>query len=98
MEKNNKKVVNAWCMYDWANSVYSLTITTAIFPGYYLAVTGDRLNFLGWDVKSSALYSYALSASFLIAAFLSPFLTSIADYTGKKKLFMQIFCYTGSIA
>lgn len=98
MEKNNKKMINAWCMYDWANSVYSLTITTAIFPGYYAWITKDweYVNFLDFNVKSSALYSFCLSASFLIAACLSPFLTSIADYTGRKKRFMQIFCYLGS--
>jgi UMF1 family MFS transporter len=98
IEKNNKKVINAWCMYDWANSVYSLTITTAVFPGYYLAVTQDRVTFLGFEFVNSALYSFALSFSFLAAAFLSPMLTSIADYTGRKKMFMQFFCYMGSLA
>ena len=85
-------------MYDWANSVYSLTITTAVFPSYYLAVTNEKVSFLGFELINSALYSYALSFSFLIAALLSPFLTSIADYTGKKKLFMQVFCYMGSFS
>lgn len=85
-------------MYDWANSVYSLTITTAVFPGYYLAVAKDKVNFFGFELLSSALYSWSLSCSFLIAALLSPFLTSIADYTGRKKLFMQIFCYLGSFS
>ncbi|MFN3404109.1 MAG: MFS transporter [Cytophagaceae bacterium] len=94
--KNDKKLINAWCMYDWANSVYSLTITTAIFPSYYLAVTSKEFYFLGFKVINSALYSFALSAAYLFAAILSPFLTAIADYTGKKKLFMQLFCYIGS--
>jgi MFS transporter, UMF1 family len=98
IEKNNIKVINAWCMYDWANSVYSLTITTAVFPGYYLAVTQERVKFLGFEFVNSALYSFALSFSFLAAAFLSPILTSIADYTGRKKMFMQGFCYLGSLS
>jgi len=98
IEKNNNKLINAWCMYDWANSAYSLTITTAVFPGYYLAVTQEKVNFLGFELINSVLYSSALSFSFLIAAFLSPFLTAIADYTGRKKLFMQIFCYLGSFS
>ncbi|WP_037574573.1 MFS transporter [Sporocytophaga myxococcoides] len=98
--KNNKKVQNAWCMYDWANSVYSLTITTAIFPSYYAAIMPerpDKVNFLGFEFYSSALYSFALAAVFLIAAILSPILTPIADNTGKKKFFMQMFCYLGSL-
>jgi MFS transporter, UMF1 family len=97
-EKNNKKVINAWCMYDWANSVYSLTITTAIFPGYYQAITQEKVTFLGFEFVNTALYSFSLSFAFIAAAFLSPMLTSIADYTGKKKRFMQLFCYLGSLA
>jgi len=100
MEKNNKKIINAWCMYDWANSVYSLTITTAIFPSYYAEVmpkAPKTVEFLGMKFLSAALYSYSLAAVFLIAAVLSPILTPIADYTGRKKMFMQIFCYIGSI-
>ena len=90
-------------MYDWANSVYSLVITSTIFPIYYSAVAENPdgtsvVNFLGFKLESSILYSYAVSASFLIIAALSPFLTSIADYSGRKKLFMQLFCYLGSIS
>ncbi len=103
MEKNNKKTIHAWCMYDWANSVYSLTIATAVFPEYFLAVTsnvatGNKVNFLGYTITNSVLYSYALSVVFLLAALFSPLLSSIADYTGKKKLFMRGFCYLGSIS
>lgn len=91
-------------MYDWANSVYSLTITTAIFPLYYLSITSasdgseQLVSFLGMSVKNVSLYSYALSVSFLIAVLLSPLLSGIADYSGKKKQFMQFFCYLGSLA
>ena len=41
MQTASKKVVNGWAMYDWANSVYNLVITSTIFPAYYEAVTGD---------------------------------------------------------
>jgi len=103
MEKNNSKVIRAWCMYDWANSVFSLTITTAIFPDYFMAMTenasnGNMVDFLGFNIVNSALFSYAVSFAFLVAAFISPFLSSIADYSGKKKAFMQAFCYIGALA
>ncbi len=98
---NNKKITNAWCMYDWANSVYSLTITTAVFPIYFESVTtsadGSKLvEFFGWELPNTVLYSYALSFSFLLTAVIIPLLTGIADYTGKKKLFLKIFAYLGS--
>ena len=86
---NDKRVIHAWCMYDWANSVYSLTITAAIFPIYYNAVTinengGDVVRFFGIEIVNSVLYSYSLSASFLMIALVLPILSGIADYTGGK--------------
>ncbi|RAU83386.1 MFS transporter [Pontibacter arcticus] len=104
MQKNDPTITRAWCFYDWANSVYSLVITSTIFPIYYSAVaknttTGSSIvPFFGFEVQSSVLFSYAVSASFLIIAFLSPFLTAIADYSGRKKMFMQFFCYLGALS
>jgi UMF1 family MFS transporter len=101
--KNNKRVVNAWCSYDWANSVYNLTITATIFPVYYSAVTraayqGEVVNFFGLQVQNTVLYSYAISFSFLVIVVLSPMLSGMVDYSGKKKRFMQFFTYMGSLA
>lgn len=100
---NNKKTVNAWCLYDWANSVYSLVITAAIFPVYYNAVAlapdgSDSIYFFGFRVVNSVLYSYALSFSFLIVSLILPLLSGIADYAGKKKFFMKLFVYIGSLS
>jgi UMF1 family MFS transporter len=100
--KNNPKVIRAWTWYDWANSVYSLSITTAIFPIYYNSVTSshgtDVVTLFGRHFKNTALYSYSLSFSFLLVAFLSPFLSGIADYKGNKKAFMKFFCVLGSLS
>lgn len=99
---NNPKLIRAWCMYDWANSVYSLVITTAIFPIYYksVAVTNgtDMVTFLGFTIQNSILYSYALSFSFLIVAAILPLLSGAADYSGNKKVFMKGFVWLGSLA
>src|ERR1051326_8034628 len=89
-------------MYDWANSVYSLVITTAIFPIYYNSITtvngSDLVHLFGRTYKNSALYSYSLSVSFLVIAFLSPLLSGIADFKGNKKSFMKFFCVLGSVS
>ena len=103
LEKNNKTLINAWASFDWANSVYNLIITTAIFPIYYLGTTedffkGDSIEFFGLIVTNSVLYSYAISFSFLVIVFISPMLSGIADYSGRKKMFMQFFTYLGSFA
>jgi MFS transporter, UMF1 family len=103
MEKNNPTVTRAWCFYDWANSVYSLVIISTIFPIYYSAISENPdgsswVDFLGFRLESSVLFSYAISGSFLMIAAISPFLTAIADYSGRKKLFLQLFCYLGSLS
>ena len=99
---NSKKLINAWCMYDWANSAYNLVITSTIFPTYFEAITrdpskGDTVRFLGRDFVNTALYNYALGTAFIIVSIISPILTSIADTRGNKKNFMRFFCYLGSI-
>jgi len=100
LKKGDKKLIGAWAFYDWANSVYSLVISTAVFPLYYSAITeGETVHFLGMDWNfPDTLYSYALSFSFLIVAFMSPILSAIADYTGNKKKFMKFFCWLGGLS
>jgi UMF1 family MFS transporter len=98
MQTAPEKVITGWAMYDWANSSYSLIITSAIFPTYYTAIAPAQVHLIGRTFDRSALASYAISFSFLVIAFLSPILSSIADYQGNKKSFMKFFCYIGSIA
>lgn len=103
MEKNSKRLINAWASYDWSNSVYNLIVTTAIFPIYYSAATkeafgGEIISFFGITVKNTVLYTYAISFSFLLVVILSPILSGIADYAGMKKKFMKFFTYLGSLA
>jgi MFS transporter, UMF1 family len=101
MQTASKKVINGWAMYDWANSVYNLVITTTFFPAYYAAVTSlenfpDGITFLGRRFVNTELKDYVLAFGFLVIALLSPILSSIADYKGNKKNFMRFFCYLGA--
>lgn len=124
MEKGDKKIIRGWVFYDWANSVYNLVISSAIFPIFYDIQTkrgyaesrhylnneggidtsqikeGEQVlvNFFGWEVSSSVLFSFVLSASFLVVSFLSPLLSGVADYTGSKKKFLKFFCYLGALS
>ncbi len=105
MQTAPKKIINAWCLYDWANSVYNLVITSTIFPAYYESMTGDGneqttdyVQFLGRQFVNTALYNYSLAFAFLLVALFSPLLSSIADYRGNKKSFLRFFMTMGSIA
>ena len=105
MQTASKKVIHGWAMYDWANSVYNLVITSTIFPAYYDAIAKERtdgdinyVHFLGREYVSTSLYNYAIAIALSIVALILPLLTSIADYRGNKKKFMAFFFTLGSIA
>jgi UMF1 family MFS transporter len=95
---DDKKTIRAWTYYDWANSAYSLIITSAIFPAYYSAIVPEKVMIGGVTYLRSSLASFSISFSFLFIAFLSPILSSIADSRGNKKSFMRFFCYLGASA
>lgn len=95
-------MINGWVMYDWSNSVYQLTIASTIFPIYYNTVTRHSGNFLvtffGHPFINTVLYSWAIAAAYLVVAMISPLLSSFADYTGRRKTFMQIFTWIGALS
>lgn len=101
--RNNKKIINAWVFYDWANSVYPLVITTALFPIFYEGVThaaspDGKVTFLGREFVNTALISYVTSFMFLLVSVISPILSGIGDFTGNRAIFLRIFCYLGSFS
>ncbi|UOB18244.1 MFS transporter [Abyssalbus ytuae] len=102
LEKGSKKLLNAWAFYDWANSVYSLVIASAIFPIFYGALFEIKglvyIQAFGTEIKNTALISFVTAAAFLVIAVISPLLSGIADYVGNKKSFMKFFCYLGGLS
>lgn len=100
LEKGSKKLINAWAFYDWANSVYSLVISSAIFPIYFGALFADinTISFFNYEIKNTAVISFGTAMAFVIVALISPLLSGIADYVGNKKKFMKIFVYLGSLS
>src|SRR6185312_3862420 len=101
--KNNKRTIRAWAFFDWANSAYNLVITSTIFPAYYVAITsneqnGNHVTFFGKSFVNTALQDYVLAAAYLVIAILLPILTSIADYRGNKRIFMQFFTWIGAVS
>lgn len=105
---SSKRVVRAWCMYDWANSVYNLVISSAIFPVYYTAITttkddqgnpiSDVVHFMGMDLKNTVLSNFVIAFSLLLVCVLSPMFSGLADAKGNKKTFLRLYCYMGAIA
>ncbi|WP_242205266.1 MFS transporter [Aestuariivivens insulae] len=99
LEKGSQKLLNAWAFYDWANSVYTLTIASSIFPIFYSALfltEVKQVQAFGFEFKSTALITFVTAFTFLVVAFISPILSGVADYIGNKKTFLKFFCYLGS--
>jgi UMF1 family MFS transporter len=100
--KDDPSVIRGWVMYDWANSVYQLTIASAIFPVYYNTVTRNgsdfTVDFFGFHIINTVLYSWSIAAAYLLMALLSPLLSSIADFTGRRKAFMMFFTWVGAVS
>ena len=102
LKKGSKKLLNAWAFYDWANSVYSLVIASAVFPIYYQALFSsagvDTVIVFGGEIRSTPLITFTTAAAFVIVSLLIPILSGIADFVGNKKVFMKFFCYLGALS
>ena len=96
--KNIPRIINGWAFFDWANSAYALVITVAIFPGYFLTLTDDTVNVLGFQMSDSTLYAWSISLAYLVIALISPILSGIADFGGHKKSFLRFFTTLGALA
>lgn len=94
---NDKKVIRAWTFFDWANSVYSLVISTAIFPIYFISITNDQMEVFGMNISNSALYSFVVAFSYVLISLISPLLGGMADYGGKRLFFLKFFTSLGAI-
>ena len=95
---NDEKVIRAWALFDWANSAYSLVITTAIFPIYFIAVAPDQINILGKSFSNTSVYSYSISFAYILISLVAPILGGIADAGNRRLSFLKLFTTMGSIA
>ena len=95
---NDKRIINGWAMFDWANSSYALVIAVAIFPLYFNGVVDPEFEIWGIPMTNTALFSYSLSIAYIVVAISLPLLSGIADYGGRKMYFMKFFTTIGSLA
>lgn len=96
--KNDPKMINSWAMFDWANSSYSLVISSAIFPAYFLSITTEKIRVGESVLPNSSYFSFIISAAYILVAIMMPLLSGIADYSGRRMYFLKLFTTIGSIA
>lgn len=93
-DRRYRRAINAWCMYDWANSAFATTILAAVLPVYYSQVAGATLPS---EARATAYWSLGISVSLFIVAILSPILGTISDVIRGKKRFLAIFVGLGIV-
>ncbi|HEC33764.1 MAG TPA: MFS transporter [Chloroflexi bacterium] len=91
VSRTHAQIVNAWCMYDWANSAFATTIMAAVLPTFYSAVAGATLT----PVQASSRWGYTNTIAMLLVAFAAPILGAMADHSGAKKRFLGGFAGLG---
>jgi UMF1 family MFS transporter len=93
-DREYKRRIRAWTMYDWANSAFATTILAAVLPAYYSGVAGATLPSAA---VATAYWTTTLSMSLIIVAILSPILGTIADVMRGKKKMLSIFVGIGVV-
>jgi len=96
--KNDKKIIRGWALFDWANSVFALVVATAVFPPYFSSMAPDFMQVFGLSIDSNTLYSFSISISYLAIAIMTPILSGIADYSGRRKTFLKAFTVLGVLS
>ena len=84
-------MINAWAMYDWANSAFVTTIMASVLPVYYSTVACKGLS----PSDATANWAFTTTIALILVAIVSPILGAMADFTGAKKRFLTIFVAIG---
>jgi UMF1 family MFS transporter len=97
-EKNNKKTIWAWAMFDWANQAYNMVIISTIFPAYYVAITankqnGDMVTFFGHKYVNTVLSNYVLAVSYLLIVLMLPIIPAAIYLDGQPGLYGIVLFY-----
>ena len=88
--KKKKRAQWAWYFYDFGNSAYAAVVLLAVYAAYFKqSVVGTA--------EGSALWGLALTISMLVVAVISPFLGTLADYSGRKKTFLLVMTFISII-
>lgn len=97
-----RRAIRGWCMYDWANSAFATSASTAILPAYFVVLFkdafGPEVQVLGFTLTGSSMWSLGIAVSTAVVAFTSPVLGAIADRAAIKKKLLWVYTVAGAVA
>ncbi len=93
MERDNRKSIISWALYDWGNSAFATTVMAAFFPIFFKQFWSAGVD----PVVSTAKLGMANSIAGMVVALCAPVLGAIADRGGAKKRFLFFFAFMGVV-
>ena len=98
-EKNNKKTIFGWSLYDWAKSAYETTTLGAILPVYFVSVVvpAEGFNFRGNLYTGAEVWGFAIGSALFIFFLIMPTIGAIGDLSGNRMKLFKIFAYGGAV-
>lgn len=81
-----------WCMYDWGNSSFPAVILSFVFAPYFLSQVAED------PITGEAHWGFAISASAVLVALLSPVFGSFADRSGRRRRWLGLASFTAILA
>ena len=98
-EKNNKRTIFGWSMYDWAKSAYETTILGAVLPVYFVSVIvpEEGFEFRGNVYTGAEVWGFAIGSALFIFFLIMPTIGAIADMSGNRMRFFKVFAFGGAI-
>jgi len=97
MLKSNKKTINSWCLYDWANSAFATTVMAAVLPIFFRKI-GMFSVAAHQNGLATAVWGYTSAVTMIVVAILSLILGPVADFIPRKKHFLGLFLFVGVLA
>ena len=98
-EKNNKRTIFGWSMYDWAKSAYETTTLGAVLPVYFVSVVVPEEGFVfrGNLYTGAEVWGFAIGSALFIFFLIMPTIGAIGDMSGNRMRLFKIFAYGGAI-
>ena len=98
-EKNDKRTIFGWCMYDWANSAYVTTVVAGLLQSYFarVIVGAEGIQVGDSTISATSLWAYMIAFAAFLSFLFAPVLGAISDFSSAKKKFLLSFAYTGSL-
>ena len=95
--RNDKRTIFGWAMYDWANSAY-ITAGSLVFAILFTDVIypTDGVTIGGTSIGAEAFFGLVVGVGALLLFIVMPVLGAIADYTDRKLTLLRFFAYTGA--